>query len=482
VKRKLTIHLLAMLFSLHCFAQNQMKFSAQSVKEDLKFLYETLDKSDYDLYANTPKVIFDKEYDRISQSIPDSLSPIQTDRLFHTFVALAKDGHCTLPEPPLSSYISYLQNGGTLFPLTVYFKNQQVFVLDNYSSDTLIVPGDEIISINGKPIHDNLKIIYNYICSDNDYSKNATIEAWSFPRIFWIVNGENKNCNVGIKKQNGKQIDTNILSISGGEFEGKMAQKKPLMNQTRNFQFIDDIAYLKPGIFYNAPKDGNIQVNSNMLDNKEFTHFLDSCFTIIHNKKTHDLIIDLRDNPGGASTLSNPMIAFFATKPFIWGSKFLIRTSEISKNFWKDFNDTARLFLDIKKGVMSRENGSRFEISANNYKYQPRNDSLRFNGNVYVLINRFSFSQAIEVAAMIQNYGFGKLIGEQTSPLMSANARQFKLPNTQMTVSFSEAYYGDTSLINGVIPEYKISDDILSEKDEILDYTLNFIKKGIIKN
>jgi hypothetical protein len=51
-----------------------------------------------------------------------------------------------------------------------------------------------------------------------------------------------------------------------------------------------------------------------------------------------------------------------------------------------------------------------------------------------------------------------------------------------MTVSFSEAYYGDTSLINGVIPEYKISDDILSEKDEILDYTLNFIKKGIIKN
>ena len=254
------------------------------------------------------------------------------------------------------------------------------------------------------------------------------------------------------------------------------------MNQTRNFQFIDDIAYLKPGIFYNAPKDGNIQVNSNMLDNKEFTHFLDSCFTIIHNKKTHDLIIDLRDNPGGASTLSNPMIAFFATKPFIWGSKFLIRTSEISKNFWKDFNDTARLFLDIKKGVMSRENGSRFEISANNYKYQPRNDSLRFNGNVYVLINRFSFSQAIEVAAMIQNYGFGKLIGEQTSPLMSANARQFKLPNTQMTVSFSEAYYGDTSLINGVIPEYKISDDILTEKDEILDYTLNLIKKGIIKN
>lgn len=476
MKKVFAIQLLAILINLHCIAQNQLKFCAQSVKEDLKFLYATLDKSHYDLCRNTPKVIFDKEYNRISQTITDSLTLLQIDKLFHTFVALAKDGHCTIAYLPISSYISYLQNGGTLFPFNAYFKNQQVFVLDNYSSDASITPGDEILSINGEIINDNLKDMYNYLSGDNDYSKNAGIEAFSFPRLFWIVNSENKKFNVGIK-HDGKQMNISISSISGAEFEGKMAQKKPLMNQTRNFQFIDNFAYLKPGIFYNAPKNGNIRVNSNMLDNKEFVHFLDSCFTIIHNKRTHDLIIDLRDNPGGSATLSNPMVAYFATEPFICGSKFLIRTSEISKNFWKDFNDTSRLFVDIKKGVMSKENGSRFEISSTKYKYLPRNDSLSFKGNVYVLVNRFSFSQAIEVAAMIKNYGFGKLIGEQTSPLMSANARQFRLPNTQVTVSFSEAYYADTSLSNGVIPDYIISDDLLTEKDEILDYALNLIKK-----
>lgn len=477
MKKQLTIQLLALLISLHCIAQNQTKYSPQSVKEDLKFLYETLDKSHYNLYANTPKIIFDKEYNRISQSITDSLTLFQIDRLFHTFVALAKDGHCAVADLPISSYISYLQNGGTLFPFNIYFKNQQVFVLDNYSSDASIIPGDEILSINEKTISDNLKDIYSYLSGDNDYSKNAGIEAFSFPRLFWIVNGENKNYNVGIKKHDGKQMNIHVSSISGAEFEGKMAQKKPLMNQTRNFQFIDNVAYLKPGLFYNAPKDGNIRVNSNMLDNKEFVHFLDSCFTIIQNRKTHDLIIDLRDNPGGSATLSNPMVAFFATEPFISDSKFLIRTNEISKNFWKDFTDTSRLFVDIKKGVMSKENGSRFEISSTKYKYSPRNDSLSFKGNVYVLVNRFSFSQAIEVAAMIKKYGFGKLIGEQTSPLMSANARQFKLPNTQMTISFSEAYYGDSSSSNGVIPDYIVSDNLLTEKDEILDYTLNLINK-----
>lgn len=476
---KILLSILALvIYAQYCFGQQQIKYSAQQVKTDFEYLYKTLEASHYNLYINTKKEVFDKEYKRISESITDSLTLLQIDRLFHKFVALVKDSHCTLPDPPISSYELYLQNGGTVFPLNVYFKNQQVFVLDNYSSDSSIVPGDEIVSINGKPTNDNLKNIYNYLCGDNDYSKNAAIETYTFPRILWIVNGESKTFSVSIKNHDGKQINITLSSISAGEFEGKLAKKKPLMNQTRNFKFIDDIAYLKPGIFYNAPKDGNIQLNSNMLDNNEFVHFLDSCFTLIHNKNTQDLIIDLRDNPGGAATFSNPMVAFFATEPFTVGTKFLIRTSEISKNFWKDMNDTSQLFVDLKKEIISRENGSRFELSSTKYKYPPRNDSIKFYGRVYVLINRFSFSQAIEVPGMIQQHKYGKLIGEQTSPLMSANARQFKLPNTQMTVYFSEAYYGDSSFVNGVIPDYLISDDILTEKDEILDYTLQLIRNG----
>ena len=62
--------------------------------------------------------------------------------------------------------------------------------------------------------------------------------------------------------------------------------------------------------------------------------------------------------------------------------------------------------------------------------------------------------------------------------MTDANARQFKLPNTQLTVTFPEAFYGDSSMANGVIPDYLINDDILTEKDEILDYTLKLIKEN----
>ncbi len=481
MKSKCASLLLALLYSLYSFAQNQTKFSPQSVKEDLKFLYETLDKSHYNLYANTPKETFDKEYESIMNSIKDSLTKLQINRLFLPFVSLSKEGHCSLELPFEEYYTNYIRSGGTLFPFNVYFKDNRLFILDNFSVDTSILPGDEIVSINGKLINEIMKGIYKSLGGENDYTKNIMIEAISFPRIFWMINGEDKNYNVCIKKHNWGEINDNISSIQSWEFEGKMAKKKPLpfMNQSRTFQYINDIAYLRPGTFYNAPKyeATQIKINSDMFDSKEFIHFLDSSFTVIHNKHTQVLIIDLRGNPGGTATFSNPMVAFFANEPFTIGSKFLVRTSEISKNFWKDMNETYPLFIDIKKEIMSKENGSRFEISTSKYKYQPRTDSLKFKGRVYVLINRFSGSQAIEVPAMIKYYGFGKLIGERTSPMMSANGRQFRLPNTQLTVTFPEAYYGDNLMSNGVIPDYLINDDLLTEKDEILDFTLNLIKK-----
>ncbi len=478
---KIRLYILTtVIFTQISFGQQQSKYSAQQVKEDFKYLYNTLEASHYDLYAHTKKEVFDKEYRKISESITDSLTLLQIDRLFLQFVALTHEGHCSI-DLPFSSYGTYLQNGGTLFPLNVFFKGSNVFVLDNYSANSTITPGDEIISINGKPIKEVMKSIYRYLPGDNDYSKNTMIEAISFPRMLWIVNDEIKNFEAGLRKQNGKQIDINISSIPGYNFEGLMSKRKPLpfSNQARTFQYIDDIAFLRPGTFFNASKydeKAQLKVNSDLLDNKEFIHLLDSCFTVIHNKHTQVLIIDLRGNPGGSGIFSNPMVAFFATEPFTVGSKFLIRSSEISKIFWKEMNDTSQLFRDIKKEILSKENGVRFEMSTAKYKYPPRRDSLKFKGNVYVLINRFSGSQAIEVPAMIQHYGFGKLIGEQTAPLTDANARQFKLPNTQLTVLFPEAFYGDSSMANGVIPDYLINDDILTEKDEILDYALRLIE------
>ena len=112
-----------------------------------------------------------------------------------------------------------------------------------------------------------------------------------------------------------------------------------------------------------------------------------------------------------------------------------------------------------------------------NYKfepYQPQPKSKRFQGKVFVLINRQSHSQATVTAAQIQDYGFGTIVGEETGEYASLYASQFQysLPNTGIAVHVSKGKIvrvSGSTHEEGVIPDIYIKDHLLDEKDEILE-------------
>ena len=135
----------------------------------------------------------------------------------------------------------------------------------------------------------------------------------------------------------------------------------------------------------------------------------------------------------------------------------------------------------MKQQIMTLEDGTRFDIKLKTT--QPRNDDLAFKGELTVLIDRFSFSNTASVAAIVQDYEFGVLVGEETSdtPSSCGAIHTFKLPNTKMGVVFPKGCMirpsGDPRL-RGVIPDYKVSDDPFTKEDEILDAALQLIQKG----
>ncbi len=170
------------------------------------------------------------------------------------------------------------------------------------------------------------------------------------------------------------------------------------------------------------------------------------------------------------------MVAYFASKPFWYCSRFSIKTSEITKKFWKDINDPT--LLDIKNGILSHNDGEVFEVTSP--QFQPRTDSLRFTGKVYVLINRYSYSNATTTPAMIQDYGFGKIVGEPTAdcPTLYAAIHDFKLPNTKLAIGYPKAFMvrpNGSTKVQGVMPDYVIPKNI-SEEDAIA-YTLKIIER-----
>ena len=91
---------------------------------------------------------------------------------------------------------------------------------------------------------------------------------------------------------------------------------------------------------------------------------------------------------------------------------------------------------------------------------QPHSDK-QFKAPVYVLVNRYSYSNAVSVAAIVQDYGFGEIIGEKTADLATTFGamEKFKLSNTGIEVGSPKALIirpnGDESP-DGVTPDYVI--------------------------
>jgi len=433
----------------------------------------------YDLYAFTEKEVFDSVYNKIENFINDSLTSLQAYRLLQPYLALTKMSECVIFPPYGEYWGNYLPNGGTVFPLNLGFSNGKVFVKDNFSNEPQISKGDEITSFNKKKIKDFMEGVYNFMSGWNEYYKNSTLEKTNFSRFYWLIFGKCDVFQLEIRKNDGREITVELPAIPGRDYEGKLSKQYPPQKTPRRFRFINnDVAYLYPGEFANNPGKWDSLSQATRWDNTEFCHFIDSSFSAFRKMKAKSLIIDLRNNLGGSNTFSDHMISYIASKPFNFSSKLKVRTSQVIKDVWKNINILS--VEELKQAILSHENGARFELTLPDYQPQP--DSIRFAGKVYVLINRLSFSNTSSVANIIQDYQFGKLIGEETPDFISAYGatQQFNLPNTQITVSFPKGQFirpnGDATP-QSVKPDYKVEDNSSDGKDEMLNYAIELIDK-----
>jgi C-terminal processing protease CtpA/Prc len=156
------------------------------------------------------------------------------------------------------------------------------------------------------------------------------------------------------------------------------------------------------------------------------------------------LIIDLRANPGGDNLFSDMMIAWFADKPFRFFSQFKVRVSPESTKANADRirNDAAAA------GPVSRQYAEMYAkarpgeiVDFEMPLAQPRKDE-RFRGKVFLLIDRQSYSNTVAVAALVQDYKFGTVLGEETSDMATTYGamEKFTLPKTGIVVCYPKAH------------------------------------------
>ncbi|MDO6388719.1 S41 family peptidase [Pontibacter sp. BT731] len=460
---QLLLCLLVLAAPGHLTAQHKpIRFAATDVKVDMAYAYETLQKAHYNLYAYVSKPVYDAAYNNLLQSIrKDSLSLLETTMLMQRLLAIGNVGHCEV-DFPAASYITYATQGGTVFPLELAFEDGKAFVRKSYMPDSSIKAGDQLLELNGKPIRKLQAAIHPYLSAERSYFKDAKLEFWSFPRYYWAVFGQKEKFNVKVKQAGGKRSTHTLDAMTVMGYEASRGGE--ILKNERSFRYSEDVAYLHPGPFSSPASDGEAQ----------FKAFVDSAFAAINTQQAKYLILDLRNNAGGHNTFSDYLIAYFADKPFRWFSAFTVKTSEVLKTQTrKQYPDA--IPDDYTRQILENAGGSTFAYAQT--MQQPMPEARRFKGKVYVLVNRQSYSMAAVSGALIQDYGFGEIVGEETgdTPTLYAAQFSFQLPRTSVELKVPKGYIvrpnGDEKLA-GLIPDHLVRDHLLDEDDEVLRYTL----------
>jgi hypothetical protein len=194
---------------------------------------------------------------------------------------------------------------------------------------------------------------------------------------------------------------------------------------------------------------------------------MDSLISIIENKKYSNLIIDLRNNPGGNHLSAFPLAEYLIDKPIIAGVF-------PNKNWYKEFEripnkkDYSK-FTEFSGGTMKEW----FSKASKNYgayfKVNPSEN--HFKGKVYVLTNNRTGSTCEPFVYGLKNDNYATIIGEHTAGAM-LSSNEFDLGNgitLRIPLNDYITYSGERIDKNGIQPNIEV------ESEKALEYTLDKI-------
>lgn len=461
------------------FAEDEPVDEPEVIREDFDALYSGLQSAHYNLFINRSNAYMDARHDEMRAGFNRSLRRTETEVIFQRFIAHADVAHARI-DFPSAAWDRYLAAGGRFLPLYPRVVGEKVFVAEVYAEDTDIRAGDELIAIDGVGASEWITRTSRNISAETPYMASTLLE-FGFPARLWLEIGERAEFEVTVRGVKGQA--THPLSALTRQEKDKLALRGSdffvFDGETREARMLTEgLAYLRPGPFY------HVENPDVMWDNSAFIPFIDEAFATFKSNGAQALIIDLRDNPGGDAVFSDVVMGWFATEPYSMASSFRIRSSVESQASNQARINAHPALADGISGVFAERYasvpyGEAFELELP--IVSPRTDQ-RFEGQVYVLINRHTYSNAVNVAAIVQDYGFGTIIGEKTSDSATVLGAMetFKLPNTGIIVGYPKALIvrpSGAEVPDGVTPDIVIETPIVSGTDAVLSEAIIVVSR-----
>lgn len=391
-------------------------YTAPQLHADLEQFRVALQSMPADLEhsANVPalETAFDALDARLSQSRP--LTRDEAWREFATINPLLADGHMFVGFVDWRADVrKHVESGGTLFPFDVDVTPACDMSIHKERRSSFWFPEAyaRILAIDGLPAHEVCERLMARLHGDT-----RAFRADLLTRRFWFFYWKTFGAPAIYELTLGT-TDDSIAPAGARSYPGRKSLPQ-LLDSERSFERMFELTFAGGADAAHTDTAVLAMRTFAWADKDQVLAFTKQAFESLQRWRIENLIIDLTDNGGGDDDQwIEGVMPYIATRRWRTASSYRKRVivTDASKH------ETAG---DVVEGEMQTW-----------YEPHPGNP-LRFRGKVYVAVGPGTYSSAVVMATVIQDFGFGKVIGIGGSVRAntSGGTRRTTLTNTGLIV------------------------------------------------
>ncbi len=442
---------------VHAGSWKDVVISCDDMKYDIEFLHRTLLEVHPNIYANVDEDVFQKKYRRTVDGLKNPLSTIGFLREVAKLMFIIKDSHTNCSLSLFDRYKQHIAENPKILPVIFHWDEDRSSHYVLAARDVERIPlGSRVIKINDMDMNTFVEKCAIYSPQLKQGYPITLAHKWAFWMFLWLEFGARDTWPLTIETPDGQvaELDVNGVSLS----ELSSPPWPPLVTIGINWRILKD--------------DNAVILRMDTFGDPSISEDYEAMFREIRENNIANLIIDIRDNPGGGSGPAEKLLEYITEKPFVMMAEGQIKISQQAR----DARPNQKIFFAGKIGSL---------IAETSEPIVPRQLENRFKGKVYVLIGRRTASAASNFAQVVKHYGFGTLIGEETSGTTIGPGEMIpvKLPRSGLVVGISTKFFkepGGKPDGRGVQPDHVVTltqSDIQRNGDSVLEYALKTIRE-----
>lgn len=393
--------------------------SARDLQADLAILKKAYEELHPGLYRYNSKEQMAANFHSLATELNRDLTLQQAYLAFSTFLAKIKCGHSypNFYNQPKTVAQTLFQNPDRV-PFYFRWVKGRMVVTRDFSADKKLAPGTEVFAINGAPVKTILARLMTVARADgsNDAKRIRYLEVTGESNyeafdIYFPLFFPQSSSRIKLQIKSPLASEKTTVSLPALTYEQRLAPIKAAMEAQRGseplweFKFLDErTAYLRMPTWavFNSKWD--------------WKGFLATIFDQMAQKKTANLILDLRGNEGGTSVGDVILSRLIKQDLRLEQFKRLVRYRKVSESLVPYLDTWDRSFENWGDAAVDWNNGF---YTLKKYDDDAKGSLIKasdrpFAGRTFVLVDASCSSATFEFAQAAQQSKRATLVGQPT--------------------------------------------------------------------